>query len=161
MVVNNRFVYHRFGRWRGWIEKRLGTLDPNEVSSLTDSRAAERYADISVEELERRRARGWGNGLEQELELVMFNDSIPRTRRPNLVVWTGDPSGRTTPSPEPEPCASLPYSFADTSGRRSSICLGFFNSSCETSITCQRGCFTLHADRGWLRHATPAVPNDN
>ncbi|KIK53283.1 hypothetical protein GYMLUDRAFT_179163 [Collybiopsis luxurians FD-317 M1] len=35
----------RFGRWRGWIEKR----------------AAERYADISSEERMRRRERGWGN----------------------------------------------------------------------------------------------------
>ncbi|GLB34184.1 hypothetical protein LshimejAT787_0110680 [Lyophyllum shimeji] len=35
----------RFGRWRGWIEKR----------------AAERYLDVSPEELARRRQRGWGN----------------------------------------------------------------------------------------------------
>ncbi|KAJ3719387.1 hypothetical protein C8R42DRAFT_673692 [Lentinula raphanica] len=35
----------RFGRWRGWIEKR----------------AAERYADISPQERSRRRERGWGN----------------------------------------------------------------------------------------------------
>ncbi|KAH7887449.1 hypothetical protein F5I97DRAFT_828436 [Phlebopus sp. FC_14] len=34
----------RFGRWKGWIEKR----------------AAERYAETTPEELERRRARGWG-----------------------------------------------------------------------------------------------------
>lgn len=44
----------RFGRWRGWIEKR----------------AAERYAEVSTEELERRRTRGWGDGLEQQLEQV-------------------------------------------------------------------------------------------
>ncbi|TFK72029.1 hypothetical protein BDN72DRAFT_887404 [Pluteus cervinus] len=35
----------RFGRWRGWIEKR----------------AAERYADITAEERTRRRERGWGH----------------------------------------------------------------------------------------------------
>ncbi|KAJ7584348.1 hypothetical protein C8J56DRAFT_1027693 [Mycena floridula] len=35
----------RFGRWRGWIEKR----------------AAERYVDITPEERARRRERGWGN----------------------------------------------------------------------------------------------------
>ncbi|KAF5393039.1 hypothetical protein D9757_001129 [Collybiopsis confluens] len=35
----------RFGRWRGWIEKR----------------AAERYNDITSEERVRRRERGWGN----------------------------------------------------------------------------------------------------
>ncbi|KAI6127459.1 hypothetical protein EDD16DRAFT_287411 [Pisolithus croceorrhizus] len=44
----------RFGRWRGWIEKR----------------AAERYAEVSTEELERRRTRGWGDGLEQQPEQV-------------------------------------------------------------------------------------------
>lgn len=58
----------RFGRWRGWIEKR----------------AAERYADISVEELERRRARGWGNGLEQELgpETLVEEPLPPLNRSP-------------------------------------------------------------------------------
>ncbi|KAF8165714.1 hypothetical protein B0H34DRAFT_690245 [Crassisporium funariophilum] len=35
----------RFGRWRGWIEKR----------------AAERYVDVTPEERARRRERGWGN----------------------------------------------------------------------------------------------------
>ncbi|KAG8218907.1 hypothetical protein J3R82DRAFT_4588 [Butyriboletus roseoflavus] len=39
----------RFGRWRGWIEKR----------------AAERYAGISPEEMARRRARGWGDDQDQ------------------------------------------------------------------------------------------------
>ncbi|KII94654.1 hypothetical protein PLICRDRAFT_187014 [Plicaturopsis crispa FD-325 SS-3] len=34
----------RFGRWRGWIEKR----------------AAERYADVTPDERQRRRERGWG-----------------------------------------------------------------------------------------------------
>ncbi|GBE79813.1 hypothetical protein SCP_0210140 [Sparassis crispa] len=38
----------RFGRWRQWIEKR----------------AAERYADLTPEEYERRRARGWGEGVD-------------------------------------------------------------------------------------------------
>ncbi|KAI0751063.1 hypothetical protein C8Q80DRAFT_548731 [Daedaleopsis nitida] len=40
----------RFGRWRGWIEKR----------------AAERYNDITPADLERRRQRGWGQGLAQQ-----------------------------------------------------------------------------------------------
>ncbi|KAI0832696.1 hypothetical protein BC628DRAFT_1414964 [Trametes gibbosa] len=39
----------RFGRWREWIEKR----------------AAERYADVSPAELQRRRQRGWGDGMNQ------------------------------------------------------------------------------------------------
>ncbi|TCD63481.1 hypothetical protein EIP91_005363 [Steccherinum ochraceum] len=38
----------RFGRWRGWIEKR----------------AAERYADLSPDALKARRAKGWGAGVE-------------------------------------------------------------------------------------------------
>ncbi|VDB97104.1 unnamed protein product [Peniophora sp. CBMAI 1063] len=37
----------RFGRWRSWIEKR----------------AAERYADTTQEDLDRRRQRGWGDNL--------------------------------------------------------------------------------------------------
>ncbi|KAF8838617.1 hypothetical protein BDN67DRAFT_971241 [Paxillus ammoniavirescens] len=40
----------RFGRWRGWIEKR----------------AAERYANQTPEEMDRRRTRGWGLDQEQE-----------------------------------------------------------------------------------------------
>ncbi|KAI9513166.1 hypothetical protein F5148DRAFT_1317751 [Russula earlei] len=40
----------RFGRWKSWIEKR----------------AAERYADITPEELERRRRRGWGDGIQDD-----------------------------------------------------------------------------------------------
>ncbi|KDR84120.1 hypothetical protein GALMADRAFT_262478 [Galerina marginata CBS 339.88] len=43
----------RFGRWRGWIEKR----------------AAERYTDITPEERARRRERGWGNDQGGPVEL--------------------------------------------------------------------------------------------
>ncbi|KAI0660724.1 hypothetical protein C8Q70DRAFT_971994 [Cubamyces menziesii] len=39
----------RFGRWREWIEKR----------------AAERYADLTPAELQRRRQKGWGDGLDR------------------------------------------------------------------------------------------------
>ncbi|KAI9000755.1 hypothetical protein BD414DRAFT_472660 [Trametes punicea] len=39
----------RFGRWREWIEKR----------------AAERYADLTPADLERRRQKGWGEGLDR------------------------------------------------------------------------------------------------
>ncbi|KAF9481871.1 hypothetical protein BDN70DRAFT_875843 [Pholiota conissans] len=42
-LANHNGPNSRFGRWRGWIEKR----------------AAERYADITPEERERRRERGW------------------------------------------------------------------------------------------------------
>ncbi|TBU47263.1 hypothetical protein BD309DRAFT_952396 [Dichomitus squalens] len=40
----------RFGRWREWIEKR----------------AAERYHDLTPADLERRRQRGWGDGLDRQ-----------------------------------------------------------------------------------------------
>ncbi|CDO73804.1 hypothetical protein BN946_scf185015.g133 [Trametes cinnabarina] len=39
----------RFGRWRAWIEKR----------------AAERYADLTPADLERRRQKGWGEGVDR------------------------------------------------------------------------------------------------
>ncbi|KAK0230285.1 hypothetical protein IW262DRAFT_1521668 [Armillaria fumosa] len=42
----------RFGRWRGWVEKR----------------AAERYMDVTPEERARRRERGWGNEEMDEAE---------------------------------------------------------------------------------------------
>ncbi|KAJ3487299.1 hypothetical protein NLJ89_g11728 [Agrocybe chaxingu] len=44
-LANQNGPNSRFGRWRGWIEKR----------------AAERYADITPEDRARRRHRGWGN----------------------------------------------------------------------------------------------------
>lgn len=37
----------RFGRWKGWVEKR----------------AAERFVDLTPEERARRRERGWGEGV--------------------------------------------------------------------------------------------------
>ncbi|KAH9071689.1 hypothetical protein EDB83DRAFT_2221096 [Lactarius deliciosus] len=40
----------RFGRWRSWVEKR----------------AAERYADVTPEEWERRKQRGWGDGIAED-----------------------------------------------------------------------------------------------
>ncbi|KAI0776186.1 hypothetical protein BD413DRAFT_688386 [Trametes elegans] len=39
----------RFGRWREWIEKR----------------AAERYADVTPADMQRRRQKGWGDGLDR------------------------------------------------------------------------------------------------
>ncbi|KAJ4478996.1 hypothetical protein J3R30DRAFT_3682343 [Lentinula aciculospora] len=51
----------RFGRWRGWIEKR----------------AAERYADISPQERSRRRERGWGNDNMYGSESSLDSPSIP------------------------------------------------------------------------------------
>lgn len=56
----------RFGRWRGWIEKR----------------AAERYADVTAEEIERRRARGWSedDSLQAAEEYHDQDDSISESR---------------------------------------------------------------------------------
>lgn len=48
---HGRPLPYRFGRWRSWIEKR----------------AAERYVDLTPEELQRRRARGWGEGVSPTL----------------------------------------------------------------------------------------------
>ncbi|KAG7097401.1 hypothetical protein E1B28_004751 [Marasmius oreades] len=66
----------RFGRWRGWIEKR----------------AAERYNDITSEERERRRQRGWGNDEMYPGEEISSNSNIP--------VVTNEP-------PTPGPTATL------------------------------------------------------
>jgi hypothetical protein len=54
----------RFGRWRGWIEKRYDLqnkyCDPFEIIGA-NYRAAERHLDTTPEEMARRQARGWGN----------------------------------------------------------------------------------------------------
>ncbi|KAG9317715.1 hypothetical protein JVU11DRAFT_1929 [Chiua virens] len=65
----------RFGRWRGWIEKR----------------AAERYTGLSEEELARRRARGWGDTDERDHGNQVDD---PNTRPASIV----DPS-RVAPAP--------------------------------------------------------------
>ncbi|KAI0092397.1 hypothetical protein BDY19DRAFT_924063 [Irpex rosettiformis] len=54
----------RFGRWKGWIEKR----------------AAERYADVTEEDLARRRQRGWGDSVhDHEPEPQYAESSIAST----------------------------------------------------------------------------------
>ncbi|KAF9462044.1 hypothetical protein BDZ94DRAFT_1322929 [Collybia nuda] len=88
----------RFGRWRGWIEKR----------------AAERYVDITPEERIRRRERGWGN---DEMEIPIFNGSLPgipaEANLANLQIQTSNLSisppqslNPRTPSP---PLPPLPF----------------------------------------------------
>ncbi|PCH40941.1 hypothetical protein WOLCODRAFT_99593 [Wolfiporia cocos MD-104 SS10] len=52
----------RFGRWRQWIEKR----------------AAERYADVTPEEYQRRRARGWGEGIDNPGHAPHTSSSVER-----------------------------------------------------------------------------------
>lgn len=58
----------RFGRWRGWIEKR----------------AAERYADVTAEEFERRRARGWSEDEPSQVAEEYQDDSMPERCSPTL-----------------------------------------------------------------------------
>ncbi|KAG2042096.1 hypothetical protein BDR03DRAFT_854684 [Suillus americanus] len=78
----------RFGRWRGWIEKR----------------AAERYADVTVEEFERRRARGWSED-ESSQAAEYQDDSIPESRSPT----PGPPRLRINADlPAPSPPQALP-----------------------------------------------------
>ncbi|KAL0580505.1 hypothetical protein V5O48_001492 [Marasmius crinis-equi] len=67
----------RFGRWRGWIEKR----------------AAERYYDITPEERERRRQRGWGND-------EMYLPEAEQTVQLNVPIITNQP-------PTPGPASTL------------------------------------------------------
>ncbi|THU91878.1 hypothetical protein K435DRAFT_758637 [Dendrothele bispora CBS 962.96] len=63
----------RFGRWRGWIEKR----------------AAERYMDITPEERMRRRERGWGN---EEMDHYVEDRATPA----NVPIIVNEPP---TPTP--------------------------------------------------------------
>ncbi|KIJ69866.1 hypothetical protein HYDPIDRAFT_77816 [Hydnomerulius pinastri MD-312] len=78
----------RFGRWRGWIEKR----------------SAERYADLTVEERDHRRARGWGDNQQQQSTPLNQNraSSVPVPLRirinadlPNIPAPASEPA-RTT-----------------------------------------------------------------
>ncbi|KAG2156392.1 hypothetical protein DEU56DRAFT_867822 [Suillus clintonianus] len=99
----------RFGRWRGWIEKR----------------AAERYADVTVEEIERRRARGWSEnessqlGVENEANSIPEHTSRSSTPRPPRLRINPDlpapapptevlPDESTTPEPSLEPSLHIP-----------------------------------------------------
>lgn len=84
----------RFGRWKSWVEKR----------------AAERYADITPDELERRRQRGWGEGTAD----VALPQDAPSTSRPSslappLQLRTGFDLDRDLPSPPIQPDGILEY----------------------------------------------------
>ncbi|CCL98243.1 uncharacterized protein FIBRA_00237 [Fibroporia radiculosa] len=89
----------RFGRWRQWIEKR----------------AAERYADVTPDELERRRARGWGiqaGDAEPDSKYSSEASSQTRTFQPEqLHVQTHLSASQIPASPalpsEPSPPAAL------------------------------------------------------
>ncbi|KAF7335275.1 hypothetical protein MSAN_02338200 [Mycena sanguinolenta] len=77
--TNANFVY-RFGRWRGWIEKR----------------AAERYLAITPEERQRRRERGWGN---EEMDALDPEPPTPTT--PGLSIQTRNLRISTLSEPPP------------------------------------------------------------
>ncbi|EJD01378.1 uncharacterized protein FOMMEDRAFT_111155 [Fomitiporia mediterranea MF3/22] len=62
----------RFGRWKGWVEKR----------------AAERFADITPEERARRRERGWGEGVYEAEEATESRNVL----RPEPVVHLQPPA---------------------------------------------------------------------
>ncbi|GJE84873.1 hypothetical protein PsYK624_009490 [Phanerochaete sordida] len=84
----------RFGRWKAWIEKR----------------AAERYADQTPEQLERRRQKGWGEGVRERIRSVgQAASASSSTGRPGLQLQIQTdlfppvtPPG-LLPEPEPEP----------------------------------------------------------
>lgn len=75
----------RFGRWRGWVEKR----------------AAERYADVTSDERVRRRARGWGKGVNQQDELTQENT-------PSILSRESDWSESTIQALPTEPPSYIP-----------------------------------------------------
>ncbi|KAF8969394.1 hypothetical protein BDZ97DRAFT_1795374 [Flammula alnicola] len=68
-LANQNGPNSRFGRWRGWIEKR----------------AAERYADITPEERSRRRERGWdiSSHDQEDFETVPVIRNEPPTPSPS------------------------------------------------------------------------------
>ncbi|OCH94266.1 hypothetical protein OBBRIDRAFT_747898 [Obba rivulosa] len=88
----------RFGRWRQWIEKR----------------AAERYADITAEDLQRRRARGWGEGVDQRTTQTTQARSSQIVPTTTLRVETDFSESQFKPLPSPpfqppeEPAALIP-----------------------------------------------------
>ncbi|KAJ7461981.1 hypothetical protein FB451DRAFT_1140016 [Mycena latifolia] len=71
----------RFGRWRGWIEKR----------------AAERYLTITPEERARRRERGWGNDEMEEPSLFCLGPSCINKLTSVQDEWDPVPPTPTTP----------------------------------------------------------------
>ncbi|KAJ7613908.1 hypothetical protein FB45DRAFT_1110822 [Roridomyces roridus] len=83
----------RFGRWRGWIEKR----------------AAERYMAITPEERARRRERGWGN---EEMDTLDPEPPTPGPTTPTaarLSIQTRDLRYSTLSEPPPDsPLPPLP-----------------------------------------------------
>lgn len=87
----------RFGRWRGWIEKR----------------AAERYVDVTPQERARRRERGWGNEEigHSQAPPIIINESPTFA---NLHIETNGLEGPNpfVQEPNSEPTSITPPAFA-------------------------------------------------
>lgn len=90
---HGRPLPYRFGRWRSWIEKR----------------AAERYVDLTPEELQRRRARGWGEGVN---DYVQATDTTSGPGARQLHIQTSFASAPVSPPLQPptptSPTALIP-----------------------------------------------------
>ncbi|KAF9498711.1 hypothetical protein BDN71DRAFT_353746 [Pleurotus eryngii] len=89
----------RFGRWRGWIEKR----------------AAERYNDVGPDERARRRARGWGlndSGSEADEQLTASVQSSLNIRDRQLPSLPSGPAPH--PRQQPPPLHTLPQFYQQT-----------------------------------------------
>ncbi|KAL1743110.1 hypothetical protein HDZ31DRAFT_41681 [Schizophyllum fasciatum] len=78
----------RFGRWQGWIEKR----------------SAERYHNVTPEERERRRQRGWGNDQDpayQAQQQVLTPPVPPPPLPPRNIAVSAPMIVREPPTPQP------------------------------------------------------------
>jgi hypothetical protein len=115
----------RFGRWRGWIEKRYGHENKSGgvISNLT-IRAAERYADVSPEERSRRRQRGWGNEVTvsaaaPQKDPSSCNRSPKETRDVGQSVTLPNPHGLPTSHEALAPLTKLHIQTTDLSSSSS------------------------------------------
>ncbi|PVG00490.1 hypothetical protein CPB86DRAFT_773734 [Serendipita vermifera] len=72
----------RFGRWRSWIEKR----------------AAERYADVTAEELDKRRQKGWGTAV-KTMNLYPVSDYLTCSKLDTGVTEQAPPPASSVMSP--------------------------------------------------------------
>ncbi|TRM67838.1 hypothetical protein BD626DRAFT_479986 [Schizophyllum amplum] len=78
----------RFGRWQGWIEKR----------------AAERYRDVTPQERQRRRERGWGNEIDptyQDQQQDLPSRAIPPPLPPRSINVPAPMIVHEPPTPQP------------------------------------------------------------
>ncbi|KAF9534614.1 hypothetical protein CPB83DRAFT_878973 [Crepidotus variabilis] len=122
----------RFGRWRGWIEKR----------------AAERYIGVTPEERERRRARGWGNDEQDEQQSLDEQNSPavagPRINLPDdhtaLHIQTASLTLLDSPPLSQEDVASLPFPFESEVLEPSHLKINHFGSRFLPHSTTQIRC---------------------